>query len=38
MSEGVLRTRAGATVLLSFCVGLCFAGPARHRMRIRNLR
>jgi glucoamylase len=29
MLEGMLRTRVGATALLSVCVGLCFAGPAR---------
>ena len=29
MLVGILRSRVGATVLLSVCVGLCFAGPAR---------
>ena len=29
MLVGILRTRVGATALLSVCIGLCFAGPAR---------
>ncbi len=29
MLVGILRSRVGATALLSVCVGLCFAGPAR---------